>query len=193
MKIRTLLIAFMCTGVATGVFVVAVPRRSVGSVDRTTAAGRGPEPVRERPEHVRYWLLFSRVASLKEKADELERKGRKTALRTAVKKDAGLSDEQGQVLENISLECAGEVARLDARAKQIIDTFKSRFPGGRVPDGETLPPPPPELISLQRERDDAVLRARDRLHASIGDREFERLDAFARRYGRDTQITSPEK
>lgn len=183
----------MCIGVATGVFVVAVPRGSVGSVDRTTAASRGPEPVRERPEHVRYWLLFNRVASLKDKADELERKGQKTSLRTAVKKDAGLNDEQGQALEDISLECAREVTRRDARAKQMIHDFKSRFPGGHVPDGETLPPPPPELIALQRDRDNAVLRARGRLHASLGDREFERFDAFVKRYGRDTEVAVPGK
>lgn len=178
----------MCIGVAAGVF-VAVPRGSVGSVDRTAATSRGGKPVRERPEHVKYWLLFSHVVSLKNKADELERKGRKTSLRSAVKKDAGLSDEQGQSLENISLECAKEVEQLDGRAKRVIDAFKSRYPGGHVPDGETLPPPPPELTALQRERDNAVLRARARLHASLGDREFERLDAFAKRYGRDAQVT----
>ena len=85
------------------------------------------------------------------------------------------------MLEQIASECEQEVAQMDARAKVILDAFRARYPGGRVPQGETVPAPPPELQVMQKERDAIVLRARDRLCAALGEAEFGRFDTFVQK------------
>jgi hypothetical protein len=67
---------------------------------------------------------------------------------------------------------------MDAEAKDIIDAAHARYPGGQVPAGEQLPPPPPELKKLQRQRDMAVLKARHRLRTELGEHGFRQVDDF---------------
>jgi hypothetical protein len=70
------------------------------------------------------------------------------------------------------------VKQLDAKAKKIIDELYARYPGGQVPAGEQLPPPPPELQQLQRMRDYSALRARHRLQKELGEHGFKQVDDF---------------
>lgn len=134
------------------------------------------------PEHVIYGLLLHHVYTLKHQSIENERRGKDgSSLRSAYKRKAGLSDYEALTLEKIASECEQEVAQVDARAKVVIDAFRARYPGGRVPQGEMVSPPPPELQAMQKERDDIVLSARERLRAAFGDVEFERFDTFVQK------------
>jgi hypothetical protein len=66
----------------------------------------------------------------------------------------------------------------DAKAFSVIQTFRSQFPGGRIPKGVTPPPPPPELKVLQQERNAIILAAKDRLIGDLGEAAFNKVDAF---------------
>lgn len=66
----------------------------------------------------------------------------------------------------------------DEKAQKIITAFRARYPGGKVPQGESLPPPPPELTRLWEERKAIILHARDRLREAFGEQKFKQFDAF---------------
>jgi hypothetical protein len=131
------------------------------------------------PEHVPYMFLFSHHYSNLQKADELAQQGKDDSqYRLMFKRRAGLSDYQAQALDQVTRDCQQEVVQQDAKAQAVLAEFRKQYPIGKLPEGVTLPPPPPELTQLQQERDAIILRARDRLHAAFGDEEFARFDSF---------------
>lgn len=132
------------------------------------------------PEHVVYRQLFRHLVALKERAREIERQGKDgRALRSHYKDKAGLNDEQARILDGIAADCEREVAQMDAKAQKIIDAFKARFPGGKVPVGEK-PPPPPELHRMQQGRNMIIMHARERLRTALGAQGFQQLDDFVK-------------
>lgn len=102
-------------------------------------------------------------------------------IRTSVERDANLGDEQVLALTNIAFACARQLRQQDERAGRIIAAFRARYPGGKIPPGESLPPPPAELKLLQEERNAIILRARDSLRETIGEQVFSRLDEVVKR------------
>ena len=148
--------------VASSVGVLAFSRPGI-----STGIASAPPPQHTAvPEHVIYQHLFHHVFLMGERA--------------GYKSQAGLTDEQARLLSEVAAEGEREVQQVDARAKVIIDAFRARYPGGRVPSGEVPPPPPAEIRALQAERNAAILRARDRLRAAFGEQEFSRFSEFVR-------------
>lgn len=144
---------------------------------------RPVETGHEVPEHVAYRHLFHQAHLLNEKADQAERQGKSEAassLRSIYKREAELNDEQTRLFNEVAAECEREVVEQDKKAKVIIDAFRAQYPGGRVPDGEPLPPPSPELAQMQLERNAIILRSRDRLRAALGEEEFSRFKHFVK-------------
>jgi hypothetical protein len=134
------------------------------------------EPI---PEFVPYRFLFRHISILSEPAQELAREGNgHSALLSVFQEETSLDDRRFEVLRRTALQCEQEVAGLDERAKTIIDTFRAHYPPGALPRELELPPPPPELIALQDQRNQAFLRYRDRLRVAFGEVEFARFDAF---------------
>jgi hypothetical protein len=87
------------------------------------------------------------------------------------------------LLDQVTFECEEELAQQDAKAQAVIDNFRKHFPVGPLPEGVTLPPPPPELTVMQEERNAIILRARDRLRTAYGDQAFAKFDAFVKTLG----------
>ncbi len=141
-----------------------------------------PEPQSEDiPEHVIYELFLREVAAFKKKADALERQGQDGRwLRAYHKQEAKLDDRQAEALDRIAARSERELTRLDRRARSITETVRARHPRGKLKEGEALPTPPDELQHLQQQRNNAVLRARDQLHADFGAAEFDRFDKHVR-------------
>jgi hypothetical protein len=136
----------------------------------------------EMLEHVPYMILFHHIRVIKEQAEENERQsGRKSALPSRFMEEASLNDNQFQMLKTVALDCEQQVQVFDKKAQVIIEAARARFPGGVIPQGQELPPPPPELLSLQREHDALILRCRDRVRASLGEQEFVRFKQFVQR------------
>lgn len=129
------------------------------------------------PPHVVYRHVFHHIVLLKEKANEKDREGEKekaASMRAFYKTQTNLSELQGQMLDEIAAECDREVAQQDAAAQKVIAAAREQHPGGKLEVGESPLPPPDLLKVMQEERDAIILRARDRLQATLG------LDAFAR-------------
>ena len=157
--------------IALGVVAFSLPPRS------EPRTNRAHQETLEIPEHVIYRHVFHHAYILRERAE--------------YRRQANLSEEQERVLLEIAIECEQEVQQQDARAKIIIDAYRARYPGGRVPTGETPPPPPAELRTLQTERNAIILRARDRLRTAFSEQEFERFNEFVRRRVAPNITSSP--
>jgi hypothetical protein len=143
------------------------------------ASAQNPPQV---PEWVVYWHVFHDVAQLNRMADNAAREGNdQPSLRTLVARRARLNDNDAQTLKRIALQCESDVAALDAKAQVIILRFRAQFPYGIATQGMPLPPPPPELRDLQRQRDSIILSARDSLRAALGEEAFLKLDSFMKR------------
>lgn len=137
-----------------------------------------PSPA-SAPEHVIYRQFFRHLVALNERATQAERQGKDgKKLRSHYKDKTGLAEEHSRILDKVADDYEREVRQLDAKAKKIIDQAHARYPKGVVPAGEQLPPPPPELKDLQRQRDYSVMRARHRLQTSLGEHGFRQLDDF---------------
>src|SRR5258708_4427958 len=133
------------------------------------------------PEHVVYSHLFRHVMLLKAKAAEAERGGKDgQELRTLYKNNASLNNSQANALDEVAADCERQISEVDAKAKETINRLKQLYPGGKIPDGEHLPPPPPELKTLWDQRTQIILNARDRLRSAYGEQEFVRFDHFVK-------------
>lgn len=141
-------------------------------------------PVRQSgviPERVVYRTMFRHFVALKKKAEEKEKQGQDgAALRHFYKREAKLNDKQEKELDRIASKVDLDVEKKDKRAKEIINEYRSHYPQGQIPKGETLPPPPAELQQLQDERNALILSARDELRKAFGEEEFQRFDKFVR-------------
>lgn len=163
------------------------------------ATPQSPHPA-NAPEHIVYRQFFQHLMALKDRADGVERKGGDgRGLRAYFKDKAKLNDDQGRVLDQVAADCQRDVAKLDTRAKKIIDAYRAQFPKGRATNSQNLPPLPPELQSLQQQRDMTILHARKRLQNALGETAFHQLDDFikvdAQRNGKPGQtkqaVSSP--
>jgi hypothetical protein len=163
------------------------PRSLADSTDPVAGAGPSTPPAgpagQAFPDHIVYGHLFHQVHALKKKAVELETQGKDgSGLRSHFKEAIGLTHEQDRILARIAAESEVEIARQDEKAQRLIDEYRSRFAGGKVPAGvNSLPPTPPQLAVMQRERDQMILRARNRLRAALGEAEFGRFDETVKR------------
>jgi hypothetical protein len=155
---------------------------------RRAVPGQG---VKERvvPDHVAYEFLFRSNAHFRRMAAEA---GKPQALNQAFLKDAGLDEPKARVLDEIAATTLQEVDRQDERARAIIEAFRARYPGGVVPRGEPLPPPPPELKAMQAKRNAMFLRGRGRVLAALGRQEFDRFDGFVKKRFAGTSVTITE-
>lgn len=133
------------------------------------------------PDHIVYGFVFRKVSVITNKTKELRALGRiGPKPYFALQKEAALSEAQAKLLEAIAAACEQEVKHQDEKARVIIEAFRAQFPDGRIPQGMTLPPPPPELKLMWEERNAIILRARDRLRAAFGEQEFHRFDQHAK-------------
>lgn len=168
--------------VIVGVFAFVGQSNSKSNSSQPSVTGQ--QATKEIPEYVRYMFLFAHHHFNMKKAAELEKQGKDgSKFHSMFEHRAGLSDEEGIILDQVTSDCEQALAQQDAKAQAVIDAFRSRYPIGDLPAGVSLPPPPPELTTMQEERNAIILRARDRLHAEFGDAKFNRFDTFVKSLG----------
>lgn len=141
-----------------------------------SSAGAQSSPI---PDHVPYMFLFDHHSSNLKKASELTQQGKDGRFYSLMfKRLAALTDTEAAALDQTTIDCEAALAQQDAQAHAVIQGFRAKYPQGVLPAGQNLPPPPPELATLQQGRNAIILQARDRLHSAFGDQEFARFDAF---------------
>jgi hypothetical protein len=167
------------------------PAAQQPTASATVGTKQSPSPS-QAPEHIVYRQFFRHLVALKERAAEMETQGKNgKAFRTHYKDKIGLKDKEADLLDRIATECERETAKVDAKAQRIIEATHRRFPDGQVASVEQLPPPPPELKKLQRQRDMIVMRARHRLITELGAYGFQQIDDFIKlNFARDVQPTA---
>lgn len=147
-----------------------------------------PKPARQSqaraiPEAVIYSILFHYVVDVKAQAEEVARSGKDaSSLSSHFRRAANLDDRQARILDEIATEVVREVESQNGKAREAIDKFKSQFPGGKVPKGVKLPPPPPELREMQQEKNAILLLGHDKLRAALGEGGYSNLTAYIRAY-----------
>ena len=121
------------------------------------------------------------MAYLQDRALAREQKGQDGArLRFYVANRLGLDPDEDRIVHEAAFGCLEEVNRLDARAGEIIQQERAKFPGGANTAVSGRPTPPPVPASLQAERDDAILRAREALKNSFGEARFASFDTLVK-------------
>lgn len=165
MKKTLLIIAFCFVTLAIASFAMNINTRT------GEASAQKPLPINWVPDEVKYSAFFHYVVDLNRQADELERAGKDaTSVRMHIQIHAELNYEEARLLNEIASNCIKEVEQQDRKASAVIEKFRAKFPGGKVPAGVKLPPPPPELSAMQTERNRIILLARDtyRYNADAG-------------------------
>jgi hypothetical protein len=149
------------------------------------------QPGEETPEHVRYMFLFHQHHFNMKKAAALEQQGKDgSRVHSMFKRLAVLNDHEALIFDQVASDCEQELEQQDARAKAVIDAFRARYPVDDPQAGANLPPPPPELADMQQERNAIILRARDRLHAELGDVKYANFNAFVKSLSISTERPS---
>ncbi len=148
------------------------------------------------PLHIVYWQVFREVTVLAHKGSELEKQGTPNRLNHLFKERAKLSDEQENALLKIAKGCDAEVNVVNRKARKIIEASRALHPKGQLAPGGKPPLAPPELKSLNQERNAIILTAVEQLRQEFGDDEFERFDQFvhehiASRIGRVPKFKAP--
>jgi len=176
--------AFTLTAISVGIFAIRTHPTTNGQTSaenqpRSTAGTPESPRAGRAPEHVVYRLFFHHLMALKNRAVEIERKGGDgSGLRGYYLKKANLTSEQGRALDQIAADCEREVTNLDAKAKGLITAFRARALTKHSVTNGTVPPLPPELTAMQQQRNSAILHAREKLRAALGDQAFQQLDGF---------------
>lgn len=167
-----LCIAIFCIDI----FTVA---KNARSNDRATQPQQQGNQASSIPEPVIYSILFHFVVDVRAQAKETELSGKDpSSLNSYFRLVANLDDGQARALNEIAAECIAEADKQDRKARDVIDRFRAQFPSGKVHKGTKLPPPPPELQAMQQEKNEILLKYRDKLRASLGETGFENLGKF---------------
>lgn len=174
MNIRRMLAVLITAAMAIAVFSftrITQPAAQSSKQGSQQSSQQSVEP--DVPDEIAYRHLFRYVGKVKKEAEELEGRGKDaTSYRTHFKRAANLSEYHARALDNIATQYLSEVQVVDARARQVIESYRAQYPGGKVPKGETPAPPPSELKQLREQRDAITLRYRDSLHSTFGEDEF---------------------
>ena len=176
MKTRQWIVSLFALGLLAGTvgFISAAHNKKVVTQE-------APPPPSEPPAEVVYSAFFHFVVELQRQAAELDNEGQEGYfLRDYVKTQTGLTDQEARRLGEISAACVEAVSQQDGKALVVIQKFRSQFPGGRIPAGVKIPPPPPELKVLQQERNQIILAAKGKLAIALGETSFDRVATFAR-------------
>lgn len=172
------LVAAVCV---TLFLVLALTLSRQAATERAQVSGRRPATPGGLPEHVAYEFLFRRSVFFRGRAASA---GKPQSLDPTLGREAGLRDEHIGVLDEIAAACLQEVKAQDEKARVLINSYRARYPARTLPQGQSLPPPPPELEAMQRERDAILLRGRDHLREALGESGFTRFSEFVmRRFG----------
>jgi hypothetical protein len=134
----------------------------------------------ELPAHVVYEFYFLRVAFLFSKLSAGERVdgALPKSFRTEITGPEALEYSQEQAIHQVALTCLGRARELDLKARAIIREALSGYHGGKLRKGQAPPAIPPELRTMQAERNIIFVNGRESLKKQLGDQRFRELDRF---------------
>jgi hypothetical protein len=127
------------------------------------------------PETVVYAIVFHQTVALKDRADDMDRRGGDgSVFRRHMMAKFGLTDRQLLELNSVAEDFRAEAKDPEDMLRASVERFRER--NAQLPKGSRTLPPPSEAAKLLAARDAVILHARDRFHTMVGDEEFDRLD-----------------
>lgn len=145
----------------------------------TTQKGVGPVNPNV-PEHVVYSFLFRHQNFMKKKAEEAESRGQDSSFfRKYYQREAKLDDRQAAMLSDIATQFELDVKAIEAEAQLVINRLRAQRASAPKKSDQS-PPPAPELIALQKRRDNVVLQARNQLERVLGPTSFNEFQTYVR-------------
>lgn len=125
-----------------------------------------------------YRAFFMYQAHLDRVADAEDAQGKDgSGFRNHFQKELGFSDGEFAAVRASAQRLSAKLAAQDAKAKAIVDAYRAKYPR-QIQSPSDLPPVPPELLQLQKERDAMIAQEVDALRASLGAQKAARMDAF---------------
>jgi len=129
----------------------------------------------EVPRNAFFEFLFNNVSALNQIAESDDKAGQHAsamAWRTHDQRAAGLNDSEGQILQEIALDCLRALKEQDAKLQASADKFRAQLtPGAPVQI-------PPELVKIFEDRKAIVNDHVERLRGALGDTSFNKLDSY---------------
>lgn len=139
-------------------------------------------PEKPLPEEVVFDIIFRQIRSMKNTVNERERKGISAgSLRDHYKDAIGLTDAENVALTQVALTCGPETEDLNQRASGIIAAAKAHY-RSKPSQTEQVPPVPPELISLQSQKEAVIRKCIASLEGQLGRGTVALMTADLRRY-----------
>jgi hypothetical protein len=130
-----------------------------------------------------YRALFHYLDFLDEKAADADAAGnhkQAVDLRGYIGRRASLNAQEEILLRQTAQAHATAVDPIDRRAATIVAAARATFPGGRIPNHDSLPSVPPELGDLTRQRNEVTIASIQTLQISLGTDRFQKLDNWVR-------------
>lgn len=102
-----------------------------------------------------------------------------------------LSPLQAAQLINVAVPCVQQIEAVDQQAAAIIDAVKKRYKGLPKGPNSMVPPPPPQLATLEAQRTALILAAADTLASEYGPAQFAYFENTVRLFvGSSSKITA---
>lgn len=130
------------------------------------------------PDHALYFFLFDHISNQdKLAAQEIAAGKNGDYIRNYYETAVGLASPDFQSLHDTALPCRAAVATLDDAATLVIKDFRAKAAAAHTA-GTPLPPIPPELTTMQQQRNATVLGCVDQLKQKMTQPGFQKLDQF---------------
>jgi len=140
-----------------------------------------PLPTALLPDAVVYKPFFHHVAAFGHKADELEARNEDSrGYREAFIHQLNINKDQADSLTQVAYQFEAKEKLIQAKVHERVLAFRARYSGGRLDPANPPPRPDPEMYALFLEKRDLVLEMRDQLRQTLGEVEFQRVNALIR-------------
>jgi hypothetical protein len=153
----------------------ATPANAPASVQNSPLAAATPQSQTAIPQSVLFEFLFDNISALNQAADSDDKAGNHQGAalwRTHDQRGAGLNDAEGQILQEIALDCLRQLKEKDAKIQALAERDRAQSPPG------TIIPASPEMIQTFEDRKKAVNDHIEMLRESLGDASFNKLDTY---------------
>jgi hypothetical protein len=147
---------------------------------QTTTAPMQRGNVQRAPLATLYRHFLAYQLHLDRAADSVEKRGKNgNDFRNHFQKKLNFTDEEFAQIRASSLRLESALQKKDAEAKAVIDATRSNFPKQSiVGQSIELPPVPPKLLALQKERDKLIENEVQDLKTKLGPKAAARMDEF---------------
>lgn len=153
----------------------ATPANAAAGDITSALATAPPESQAGVPQSALLEFLFHHISDLNEMADKDDKAGKHisaTAWRTHDQRAVGLNDSEGQILQEVALDCARMLSVQDVKIRASAEKFRAQLkPGAPVQI-------PPELVQMVEDRNKIVSDHVERLREALGDASFNKLATY---------------